>query len=148
MQGTDIGSTSTGDFISGSHSVPNSTCICKVPTLHCLLAELKCTHTYALLRIRLLAHTPQFGLSVQSSHRFTTTMSGQFIVIGGIRVDISQFDLSDTSSKAAEVRTANIILISLVVVVVSLRLFARVKFVRRIFADDGKKYISFMVHWC
>jgi ABC-type glucose/galactose transport system permease subunit len=69
-------------------------------------------------------------------------MSGQFVEIGNIRVDISQFDLSDTSSKVADVRTANIILISLVVVVVSLRLFARTKFVKRIFADDGKKHTT------
>jgi hypothetical protein len=65
-------------------------------------------------------------------------MSGQFIDIGGLRIDISQFDLSDTSSKVAEVRTANIVLISLVVAVVSLRLFARSRIVKRIFADDGK----------
>lgn len=65
-------------------------------------------------------------------------MSGQFVEIGGISVDISQFDLSNTSSRVNDVRTANIVLISLVIVTVSLRLFARIKFVKRIFADDGK----------
>jgi hypothetical protein len=59
MQGTNSVLTSISDFISGSHSALNSTCICKVPTLHCLLAELKCTHAYALLRVHLLVHTPQ-----------------------------------------------------------------------------------------
>jgi hypothetical protein len=75
-------------------------------------------------------------------------MPGQYVEIGGIRVDISQFDLSDTSSKVADVRTANIILISLVVVVVSLRLLARAKYVKRIFADDSKKDALSAVNIC
>jgi hypothetical protein len=65
-------------------------------------------------------------------------MSGQFVVIGGLRVNVSQFDFSDTSSRVADVRTANIVLISLVVAIVSLRLIARTKFVKRIFADDSE----------
>jgi hypothetical protein len=65
-------------------------------------------------------------------------MSGQLVEIGGIRVDISQFDFSDTSSKVNDVRTANIVLISLVLLTVTLRLVARTRFVRRIFADDGE----------
>jgi hypothetical protein len=69
-------------------------------------------------------------------------MSGQYIEIGGLRIDISQFDLSDTSSKVAEVRTANIVLISLVVATVSLRLLARTLIIKRIFADDGKSVPS------
>jgi hypothetical protein len=71
-----------------------------------------------------------------------STMSGQYIEIGGLRIDISQFDLSDTSSKVAEVRTANIVLISLVVATVSLRLLARTLIIKRIFADDGKSVPS------
>ncbi|KAH7410047.1 hypothetical protein DE146DRAFT_604726 [Phaeosphaeria sp. MPI-PUGE-AT-0046c] len=63
-------------------------------------------------------------------------MSGQFVEIGGLRVDISQFDFSNTSSRVGNVRSANIILITLVVLVVSLRLFARTKFVKRVFLDD------------
>jgi hypothetical protein len=66
-------------------------------------------------------------------------MSENLVEIGGLRVDISQFDFSDTSSRVSHVRTANIALISLVVSVVSLRLFARIKFLKRIFADDGTK---------
>jgi hypothetical protein len=65
-------------------------------------------------------------------------MAGQFVEIGGIRVDISQFNFSDTSSKVNDVRTANIVLISLVVLTVTLRLVARLRFVKRIFADDGE----------
>jgi hypothetical protein len=65
-------------------------------------------------------------------------MTGQFVEFGGIRVDISQLDFSNTSSKVNDVRTANIVLISLVVTTVSLRLVARTRFVRRIFADDGE----------
>ena len=65
-------------------------------------------------------------------------MSGQFVEFGGIRVDISQFDFNDTSSRVASVHTSNIVLISLVVSVVSLRLFARARFVKQIFADDGE----------
>jgi hypothetical protein len=75
-------------------------------------------------------------------------MSGQFVEIGGIRVDISQFDLSDTSSRVGDVRTANVVLISLVIVTVSLRLFARIKFVKRIFADDGKGMQQAVVQAC
>jgi hypothetical protein len=69
-------------------------------------------------------------------------MSGQFVEIGGIRVDISQFDFSNTSSRVADLRSANIILIALVVLVVSLRLFARTKFVKRVFADDSKYCVT------
>jgi hypothetical protein len=65
-------------------------------------------------------------------------MTGQFVEFGGIRVDISQLDFSNTSSKVNDVRTANIVLISLVVTTVSLRLVARTRFVRRIFPDDGE----------
>lgn len=75
-------------------------------------------------------------------------MSGQFVEIGGERVDISQFDLSDTSSRVNDVRTANIVLISLVILIVSLRLFARIKFVKRIFADDGKYMHRTVVQTC
>jgi hypothetical protein len=79
-----------------------------------------------------------------SSHTFTGThqlslfdlssLQHQYV---GIRVDISQFDLSNTTSRVNDVRIANFVLISLVIVTVSLRLLARIKFVKRIFADDG-----------
>jgi hypothetical protein len=62
---------------------------------------------------------------------------GRLVLFGGIEVDISQFDFNDHSSRVANVKTANIILIILVVSTVSLRIFARAKYVRRIFADDG-----------
>jgi hypothetical protein len=75
-------------------------------------------------------------------------MSGQLIEIGGLRVDVSQFDLSDTSSRVSHVRTTNIVLISLVVLVVSLRLFARIKFVKRTFTDDGTKQSYLETHPC
>jgi hypothetical protein len=73
-------------------------------------------------------------------------MTGQFVEIGGIRVDVSQFDFSDTSSKVNDVRTANIVLISLVVLTVTLRLVARTRFVRRIFADDGEWFSIVFLH--
>jgi hypothetical protein len=66
-----------------------------------------------------------------------STMSGQYVDFGGIRVDVSQFDLSDTSSRVGDVRIASVVLISLVVSIVSLRLFARTRVVKHIFADDG-----------
>jgi hypothetical protein len=64
-------------------------------------------------------------------------MSGQFVDFGGIQVDVSQLNLSDTSSRVADIRITSIVLISLVVTVVSLRLFARTRVVKQIFADDG-----------
>jgi hypothetical protein len=67
-------------------------------------------------------------------------MSGQYVDFGGIRVDISQFDFKDTSSRVADIRITSIVLISLVVSIVSLRLFARTKFVKHIFADDGESF--------
>ena len=52
-------------------------------------------------------------------------------------MDTSQFDLNDHSSRVADVHTANIILIVVVVSVVSLRLFARIRYVKRVFTDDS-----------
>jgi hypothetical protein len=60
-----------------------------------------------------------------------------YVNFGGIRVDTSQFDLNDHSSRVADVHTANIILIVVVVSVVSLRLFARIRYVKRVFTDDS-----------
>lgn len=65
-------------------------------------------------------------------------MSEQFVDIGGLRVDISQFDFSNTSSRVGDIRSTNITLITLVILVVGLRLFARTKFVQRVFADDSE----------
>jgi hypothetical protein len=53
-------------------------------------------------------------------------------------VDISQFDFNDKSSRTDSARIANGILIGLVVVVICLRLFSRLKFLKRIFVDDSK----------
>jgi hypothetical protein len=64
-------------------------------------------------------------------------MSGQTVDFGGIQVDVSQLNLSDTSSRVADIRITSIVLISLVVSVVSLRLFARTRVVKQVFADDG-----------
>lgn len=64
-------------------------------------------------------------------------MSGIYVNFGGLRVDISQFNFNDHSSRVADVQTANIILIILVIFIVSLRLFARARLVKQIFADDG-----------
>jgi hypothetical protein len=64
-------------------------------------------------------------------------MPGQFVDFGGIQVDVSQLNLSDTSSRVADIRITSIVLISLVVSVVSLRLFARTRVVKQVFADDG-----------
>ncbi|KAH3919926.1 hypothetical protein HBI56_032730 [Parastagonospora nodorum] len=51
-------------------------------------------------------------------------------------VDISQFNFNDKTSRADSVRIANGILIGLVLVVIGLRLFSRLKFLKRIFVDD------------
>lgn len=59
------------------------------------------------------------------------------ILFGGVSVDMSQFDSNDHSSRVSSVKTTNIALIVLVVTTVSLRLFARIKFVHNIFTDDG-----------
>jgi fumarate reductase subunit D len=59
------------------------------------------------------------------------------VLFGGIEVDIGQFDLSDRSSRVSSVKIANIVFIVLVVLTVGLRIFARAKYVRHIFADDG-----------
>jgi len=53
-------------------------------------------------------------------------------------VDISQFDFNDKSSRTNSARIANGILIGLVVVVICLRLFSRLKFLKRFFVDDSK----------
>jgi hypothetical protein len=64
--------------------------------------------------------------------------SGENIVLfGGIEVDISHFDLDDRASRVSCVKIANIIFIILVVLTVGLRIFARARYVRHIFADDG-----------
>lgn len=59
------------------------------------------------------------------------------VLFGGFEVDISQFDLDDRSSNVAGVRIPCIIFIILVVLTVALRTFARVKYVRHVFVDDG-----------
>jgi hypothetical protein len=115
------------------------------PPLNLSLADLACIRADECLHIHLPGYT---NFLFPSSHRSSITMSGQFVEIGGIRVDISQFDLSDTSSRVNDVRTANIVLISLVIVTVSLRLLARIKFVKRVFADDGKGMQRAVVQAC
>lgn len=65
-------------------------------------------------------------------------MAGNYVDFGGLQVDINQFDFNDHSNRVGDVRTANVILIILVVSILSLRLFARAKYVKRFFADDGK----------
>lgn len=59
------------------------------------------------------------------------------VFFGGITVDASHFDFDDHSSRVVTVRIANIVLIVLVLFTVSLRLFAKVKYVHRVFADDS-----------
>jgi hypothetical protein len=98
------------------------------------------------MRVCFSAHI-MYQSHLHSAHRLESTlgpstMSRQrseesIVLFGGFEVDISQFDLGDRSSRVSSVQIANIIFIILVVLTVSLRIFARVKYVRRIFADDG-----------
>jgi hypothetical protein len=92
-------------------------------------------------------HTYQHRSYLHSAHRLESTLGPSMmsrqrseesvVLFGGFEVDISQFDLGDRSSRVSSVKIANIIFIILVVLTVSLRIFARVRYVRRIFADDG-----------
>ncbi|KAL5118448.1 hypothetical protein ACEQ8H_003624 [Pleosporales sp. CAS-2024a] len=63
-------------------------------------------------------------------------MSGNHVEFGGLIIDVSQLNFNDHRSRVNDVRYANIVLIVLVIVTVCLRLFARIKFVKRIFPDD------------
>ncbi|KAF2853823.1 hypothetical protein T440DRAFT_389092 [Plenodomus tracheiphilus IPT5] len=65
-----------------------------------------------------------------------TPPSEDVVLFGGVAVDISQFDFTDRSSRVASLRIVNIVLIVCVLSVVGLRIFARLKYVQRIFADD------------
>jgi uncharacterized membrane protein len=65
-------------------------------------------------------------------------MPGNYVDFGGLQVDVSQFDFDDHSDRVADVRTANVILIILVLFIISLRLFARARYVKQFFADDSK----------
>lgn len=56
---------------------------------------------------------------------------------GGFKIDISQFDFDDHSSRVFAVRVSNIVFIISVVAIVVLRIFARVRYVNNVFADDG-----------
>ena len=63
--------------------------------------------------------------------------SESVVVFGALEVDLSQLDLNDHSSRVAWLRTSSIVFIVLVVTTVSLRIFARTTYVRKIFSDDG-----------
>ncbi|KAF2115424.1 hypothetical protein BDV96DRAFT_78329 [Lophiotrema nucula] len=58
------------------------------------------------------------------------------VLVGGVPVDTSQFDLTDHSSNVSSVRTTNIALIILVAVFVGLRFLVRLVIVRKVFVDD------------
>ncbi|KAF2661768.1 hypothetical protein K491DRAFT_385322 [Lophiostoma macrostomum CBS 122681] len=58
------------------------------------------------------------------------------VTVGGMSVDTSKFDLSDHSSRSNAVRSSCIVLIALVAIFVSLRIFVRLYIIRKIFADD------------
>ena len=69
-------------------------------------------------------------------------MSGQqprseLLLFGGIEVDISQLNFNDHSSNVAAVKISCIIFIALVIPVVALRIYSRLKCGHRIFADDS-----------
>lgn len=59
------------------------------------------------------------------------------VMVGGVAVDTSQFDLSDHSSDVGHVRTTNITLITFVGLFVWLRIVVRSFIVRKVFLDDG-----------
>ncbi|KAF2840842.1 hypothetical protein M501DRAFT_915793, partial [Patellaria atrata CBS 101060] len=62
-------------------------------------------------------------------------------------INLSDFDFSDTSTRKPEVLQVNIALITLVGLVVSLRIFVRSYFLRRIFIDDTTRHGLGMHVW-
>ncbi|USP75186.1 hypothetical protein yc1106_02460 [Curvularia clavata] len=60
----------------------------------------------------------------------------QLVTFGGFQVDISQFDFQDHSSRVITVKAWSIVFCCLVFLTVALRIFARVKYVHRVFVDD------------
>jgi hypothetical protein len=100
--------------------------------IHCVCVS---PHTYQHRSYLHSAHGLESSLGPSTMSRQRSEES--IVLFGGIEVDISQFDLGDRSSRVSSIKIANIIFIILVVLTVSLRIFARVKYVRRIFADDG-----------
>jgi hypothetical protein len=71
--------------------------------------------------------------------------SESVVVFGALEVDLSQLDLNDHSSRVAWLRTSSIVFIVLVVTTVSLRIFARTTYVRKIFSDDGVAHSTFFL---
>ncbi|KAF2877998.1 hypothetical protein BDV95DRAFT_633475 [Massariosphaeria phaeospora] len=63
-------------------------------------------------------------------------MEGTITVVAGVAIDLSEFDFSNQSSNVQRVKTANIALIALVALFVGLRLFVRMRIVRKVFLDD------------
>ncbi|KAF1945858.1 hypothetical protein EJ02DRAFT_473841 [Clathrospora elynae] len=55
---------------------------------------------------------------------------------GSVMVDTSKLDFNDHSSRVASVKITNTVFIILVVLTVGLRIFARARYVHKIFADD------------
>jgi hypothetical protein len=64
--------------------------------------------------------------------------NGGLLLFGGFEVDITQFDLSDHSSRVPSIKITNIVFIGLITLIVGLRIVTRALFVRKIFADDSK----------
>jgi hypothetical protein len=87
---------------------------------------------YVLLSITNLPE-PLQGLETMSRQR----SDDDVLLFGGVKVNNTQFDLSDDSTRIASVRITNTIFIVLVVSVVGVRIFARAKYVHNIFMDDG-----------
>lgn len=63
------------------------------------------------------------------------------VSFGGLKIDISQLDVLDRSSNVNSVRISCAVFIVLVVFTVALRIFARARYVRRIFADDSMFWV-------
>ncbi|KAL7770734.1 hypothetical protein CFE70_000673 [Pyrenophora teres f. teres 0-1] len=63
--------------------------------------------------------------------------SGNLILFGGIQVDISQLNFNDHSSNVAAIKISCIVFIALIIPVVTLRIYSRLKCGYRISADDG-----------
>ena len=62
---------------------------------------------------------------------------GTLILFGGIEVDISQLDFNDHSSNVPAIKIPCITFIALVVPVVAMRIYSRLKCGHRVFADDS-----------
>lgn len=67
----------------------------------------------------------------------------EVVVFGAFEIDLSQFNFNDRSSRIGWIRVSSYIFIVLVFLAVALRVFARIRYVRRLFTDDRMFHAPF-----